>query len=197
MARAARSMCRAAWSASERPTGTPATPRTCVSLHHRGHEIGCHTFSHLRACDLDEPSLADEIARNRAYFRSLDSSIEIRTFAYPFGYGSFAPQAAAQGRVPDLPQHRSGHQPRQRGLAVPSRDAADRSPDEIATGSSARSTRRKSNNGWLIFYGHDVAGTAEPLWLLAGTRSITPSRRRRRRKIPALTMAEAMRCARV
>src|SRR5882672_1655780 len=60
-----------------------------LSLHRRGHEIGCHTFSHQRACDLDATSLADEIARNRGYFRALDSAIEIETFAYPFGYGSF------------------------------------------------------------------------------------------------------------
>ncbi len=25
-----------------------------LSLHRRGHEIGCHTFSQQRACDLDE-----------------------------------------------------------------------------------------------------------------------------------------------
>ena len=61
-----------------------------LSLHRRGHEIGCHTFSHQRACDLDETSLAAEIARNRGYFRALDSSIAPETFAYPFGYGSFA-----------------------------------------------------------------------------------------------------------
>src|SRR6478672_6112864 len=61
-----------------------------LALYRRGHEIGCHTFSHQRACDLDEASLADEIARNRDYFRALDPSIEIDTFAYPFGYGSFA-----------------------------------------------------------------------------------------------------------
>src|SRR4051812_20155679 len=38
-----------------------------LALYRRGHEIGCHTFSHQRACDLDEASLADEIARNRDY----------------------------------------------------------------------------------------------------------------------------------
>ena len=61
-----------------------------VALHRRGHEIGCHTFSHQRACDLDEASLSHEIARNRDYFRALDPSIRVDNFAYPFGYGSFA-----------------------------------------------------------------------------------------------------------
>jgi peptidoglycan/xylan/chitin deacetylase (PgdA/CDA1 family) len=60
------------------------------SLRRRGHEIGCHTFSHLRVCDLDEASLAEEITRNRDFLRALDPSLEIDTFAYPWGYGSFA-----------------------------------------------------------------------------------------------------------
>ena len=60
-----------------------------LSLYRRGHEIGCHTFSHRRACDLDVSSLAHEIMRNRGYFRALDASIETETFAYPYGYGSF------------------------------------------------------------------------------------------------------------
>src|SRR5882672_11151933 len=50
-----------------------------LSLRRRGHEIGCHTFSHLRVCDLDEATLADEIARNRDYFHALDPALEIDT----------------------------------------------------------------------------------------------------------------------
>ena len=73
--------------------GTPDWPAgdadDVLSLYRRGHEIGCHTFSHQRACDLDVASLANEIMRNRGYFRALDASIETETFAYPYGYGSF------------------------------------------------------------------------------------------------------------
>ena len=64
-------------------------------------------------------------------------------FAYPFGYGSFARKQQLKDRIPDLPQHRAGRQRRQRRPAVPARHAADRSRRWIATGSTARSTRRK------------------------------------------------------
>ena len=47
------------------PEWTAADASDVMSLHRRGHEIGCHTFSHQRACDLDEASLAEEITRNR------------------------------------------------------------------------------------------------------------------------------------
>src|ERR1700710_2004706 len=60
-----------------------------VTLHRAGHEIACHTFSHKRACDLDAGALSAEVARNQQYLRSLDASIRIENFAYPFGYGSF------------------------------------------------------------------------------------------------------------
>ena len=53
----------------------------------------------------------------------------------------------------------------------------------------------ETNNGWLIFYGHDVTGRPSPYGcspaLLAHALAASA-----RRNIPALTMAEAMQCAR-
>ena len=166
-----------------------------VSLYRRGHEIGCHTFSHQRACDLDELSLADEIARNRIYFRSLDPSIEIGTFAYPFGYGSFARKQMLKEAFVScrsiVPGVNSGSVDMQFLRAMPlidrqmTRDSIERAFDEA-----------QENNGWLIFYGHDVAEKPSPY-------GCSPAlvdhalEAAARRKIPALTMAEAQRCARV
>jgi hypothetical protein len=53
----------------------------------------------------------------------------------------------------------------------------------------------QTNNGWLIFYSHDVTDRPSPYGcspaLLAHA-----LRAAAKRKIPALTMAEAMQCAR-
>src|SRR6201995_3164898 len=68
-----------------------------VALHRRGHEIACHTFSHKRACDLDAATLNAEVARNQQYLRSLEPSIRIENFAYPFGYGSFVRKRQLRG----------------------------------------------------------------------------------------------------
>ena len=120
-----------------------------LSLYRRGHEIGCHTFSHQRACDLDEASLADEIARNRDYLRALDPSIEIDTFAYPFGYGSFARKYQLKDQFQScrsiVPGINSGSVDLQFLRAMPlidrqiDRDGIERAFDEAET-----------NNGWLI-----------------------------------------------
>jgi peptidoglycan/xylan/chitin deacetylase (PgdA/CDA1 family) len=165
-----------------------------LSLYRRGHEIGCHTFSHRRASDLDVASLADEIMRNRAYFRALDPSIEAATFAYPYGYGSFMRKQQLRDQFQTcrsiVPGVNSGEVDLQFLRAIPlidrqtDCDRIERAFDEAQT-----------NNGWLIFYGHDVAdppsyyGCSPGLLNHALEAAI-------RRKIPALTMAEAMRCAR-
>ena len=165
-----------------------------VNLHRRGHEIGCHTFSHQRACDLDDARLASEISRNRRYFQSLDPSIEPRTFAYPFGYGSFARKHLLRRRFQScrgiMPGVNSGVVDLQFLRSTPlidremNRDGIDRAFEEV-----------QSTNGWLIFYGHDVAKRPSPY-------GCTPALLQHaldaaaRAKIPVLTMAEALLCAR-
>lgn len=165
-----------------------------IALHRRGHEIGCHTFSHLRACDLDETAMRREIMRNRAYLRMLDSSIRVESFAYPFGYGSYARKhqlrKAFQSCRSIVQGVNSGGVDLQFLRAMPlidremDREGIDRAFDEAQT-----------NNGWLIFYGHDVAERPSPYGctpaLLSHALEAAASR-----NIPILTMAEAMRCAR-
>jgi peptidoglycan/xylan/chitin deacetylase (PgdA/CDA1 family) len=164
-----------------------------VALHRRGHEIACHTFSHKRACDLDAGTLNAEIERNQHYLRSLDSSILIENFAYPFGYGSFVRKRQLKTVFKScrsiVPGVNSGTVDLQFLRAMPlidrriDRDGIERAFDQAQT-----------NNGWLIFYTHDVADEPSPY-------GCSPSllnealEAASRRKIPVLNMAEALRCA--
>lgn len=165
-----------------------------LSLYRRGHEIGCHTFSHRRACDLDVSSLAHEIMRNRGYFRALDASIETETFAYPYGYGSFGRKhqlrdqfQTCRGIVPGI---NSGDVDLQFLRAMP---LIDRQMDRA--GIERAFDEAETNNGWLIFYGHDVAERPSP-WGCAPALLTHALEVAARRKIPVLTMAEALQCAR-
>ena len=166
-----------------------------VALHRRGHEIGCHTFSHRRACDLDTAALTAEIEQNGRYLRSVDPSIRIENFAYPFGYGSFGlkPQfkVAFQSCRSIVPGVNKGTVDLQFLRAMPlidqhiDRDAIARALDET-----------QINNGWLIFYSHDVAGAPSP-YGCSPTLLNHALEAASRRKIRGLNMAEALRCARV
>ncbi|MFB9263625.1 polysaccharide deacetylase family protein [Bradyrhizobium erythrophlei] len=179
---------------SDTPNWTTGTADDVVSLHRRGHEVGCHTFSHRRACDLDEASLAAEIARNRAYFNSLNPSMAIETFAYPFGYGSYARKHLLKSEFRTcrsiVPGVNAGEVDPQFLRAMPlidrqlSHDRIDRAFDEAEAG-----------NGWLIFYGHDVAERPS-LYGCTPHLMIYALEAAARRNIPTLTMAEAFQCAR-
>ncbi len=164
-----------------------------VALHRHGHEIACHTFSHKRACDLDAETLNAEIERNQQYLRSLDPSIRIENFAYPFGYGSFVRKRQLKTVFKScrsiVPGVNSGTVDLQFLRAIPlidrriDRDGIERAFDEAQTA-----------NGWLIFYTHDVADEPSPY-------GCSPSllnealEAASRRKIPVLNMAEALQCA--
>jgi peptidoglycan/xylan/chitin deacetylase (PgdA/CDA1 family) len=164
-----------------------------IALHRGGHEIACHTFSHKRACDLDAETLNAEIARNQQYLGSLDPSIRIENFAYPFGYGSFVRKRQLKTVFKScrsiVPGVNSGTVDLQFLRAIPlidrriDRDGIERAFDQAETA-----------NGWLIFYTHDVADEPSPY-------GCSPSllnealEAASRRKIPVLNMAEALQCA--
>ena len=165
-----------------------------VSLHRRGHEVGCHTFSHRRACDRDEGSLTAEIARNRTYLHSLDPTMPVETFAYPFGYGSYARKHQLKSEFRTcrsiMPGVNSGEVDLQFLRAMPLIDRQmSRERIDAAFGEAA------NTNGWLIFYSHDVAD-APSLYGCSPDLMTYTLEAAARRNMPVLTMAEAFRCAR-
>jgi peptidoglycan/xylan/chitin deacetylase (PgdA/CDA1 family) len=132
-----------------------------VKLHRDGHEIACHTFSHRPATDLDAAALVTEIETNRRFLVALDPSIRMENFAYPYGLGSIQRKRqlskvfrSSRGIFPGI---NSGVVDLQFLHAVPlinrdiDRDRIDRMFDEAV-----------ERNGWLIFYGHDVATEPSP-----------------------------------
>jgi peptidoglycan/xylan/chitin deacetylase (PgdA/CDA1 family) len=168
-------------------------PDVIVDLHRRGHEIACHTFSHLRTTDLGAAELTAEIERNRRYLQGLDPSIRIENFAYPYGVGSVWRKAqlaktfrSSRGIIPGV---NSGVVDLQYLRSTPlidrniDCDGIDRVFDELI-----------ATNGWLIFYGHDVATEPSPF-------GCTPSLLRHaldvasRRNVAFMTVADALRAA--
>ena len=164
-----------------------------MALHARGHEIGCHTFSHRRACDLDAASLADEVERNRRYFASIDPSIEIANFAYPFGYGSIGRKRqlrttfqSCRSIVPGVNRGTVDLQFLRANPLIDSR--IDRGAIDRAL------AQAQIHNGWLIFYTHDVADEPSPYGCSPALLTYALEAASRR-NIPVRNMAEALLCA--
>ena len=55
------------------------------ALHEQGHEIGCHTFSHVGVDGLDARMMDEECRRNREALCELCAGVEPTNFCYPFG----------------------------------------------------------------------------------------------------------------
>jgi peptidoglycan/xylan/chitin deacetylase (PgdA/CDA1 family) len=132
-----------------------------VKLHQHGHEIACHTFSHVRTTDLDAARLAGEIEENRRYLLGLDPSMQVENFAYPYGLGSVRRKTelakAFRSSRSIIPGINCGTVDLQYLRSTPlvnrhiDNEGIDRIFDEVVAGS-----------GWLIFYGHDVATEPSP-----------------------------------
>jgi peptidoglycan/xylan/chitin deacetylase (PgdA/CDA1 family) len=179
---------------TDQPFWSTAGAGDIVSLNEKGHEIGCHTFSHQRAYDLDRTSMATEIDHNRRYLRSLVPSLKLNSFAYPYGYGSFARKlqlrSVFQSSRSIVPGINSGMVDPQFLRAIPlidlhiDEDAINRAFDET-----------QNTNGWLIFYGHDVNDEPSPYGCSPALLKHALKAASRWR-IPVLNMAEALQCAR-
>jgi peptidoglycan/xylan/chitin deacetylase (PgdA/CDA1 family) len=122
----------------------------------RGHEIGCHTYSHPAVSRISLAELGAELERNRSALQSIHGDIEVRNFAYPYGDLSLRSKRYLQARFDSC---RSVHPGINRGVADlgslrawPLEDATiDRAQIAALIAAAAR------ENGWLIFYSHEVA----------------------------------------
>lgn len=172
-----------------------ATAAQLADLHARGHELGCHTYSHIRASDLDPTTLEAEIARNRACFEELVPGARLANFAFPYGVGTFRGkrQLAQHFRTSRsiVPGINRGRVDLQFLKAVPLIDREiDRARlDDLMDAAVA-------DNGWLIFFGHDVCrrpsayGCSEALLdhALKGAK---------RRDLAIVSVAEGLQAARI
>jgi peptidoglycan/xylan/chitin deacetylase (PgdA/CDA1 family) len=132
------------------------------ALHERGHEIGCHTFSHAHVDQLDADALDRECRRNRELLQELCPGVALTNFCYPFGRTSFR-------RKLQLVNAFASCRGIYEGINVGIVDLAmlrvvelyDRTLTTEKLQHVMSETRRR--NGWLIFYTHDVADP--PSWI--------------------------------
>jgi peptidoglycan/xylan/chitin deacetylase (PgdA/CDA1 family) len=126
------------------------------TLHKTGHEIGCHTYSHLDCSQAGVEAILAEVSKNDMAHRSVIDDAKMINFAFPFGASSFASRRALRDRFVccrgvragvnsgpgDLTYLRSVHLYHHLFDDLRVRRLIDRS---------------KSLGAWIIFYTHDVS----------------------------------------
>jgi peptidoglycan/xylan/chitin deacetylase (PgdA/CDA1 family) len=126
-----------------------------------GHEIGCHTASHIHAPDLAAARLAQELEANAAFLRDVLGDVRMTTFAFPFGDIDLRTKLFMQDRFAACRVTSPGIN---RGVA----DLGALRAVSLYSGSTdaerVRALVREaaSPRSWLIFYTHDVSDSPSP-----------------------------------
>jgi peptidoglycan/xylan/chitin deacetylase (PgdA/CDA1 family) len=132
------------------------------ALYAAGHEIGCHTFSHVRVEDLDGRQMDKESEQNLRRLRELCPDIALTNFCYPFGRASLPRKMQLQKRFDTC---RSIYEGINAGTADLGMLRMIELYDRTLTKDKLRRVldETRERNGWLIFATHDVADP--PSWI--------------------------------
>jgi peptidoglycan/xylan/chitin deacetylase (PgdA/CDA1 family) len=140
--------------------GRHANQQEVSELCGRGHEIGCHTYSHAAAASCSKSEFGAELDRNRDFLADV-VGVAPKSFAFPFGSVSTATKYAARARYSSCRTTRPHVQTTAfdaaglGGFPVYSDPENLRACDEVI---------EKNANGksWVILYTHDVEQVPSP-----------------------------------
>jgi peptidoglycan/xylan/chitin deacetylase (PgdA/CDA1 family) len=126
-----------------------------------GHEIGCHTFGHLRLPQEKPRAILADLQRNRDFIADVLPGHALSSFAYPYGDLDLGRKALIAGRFPVCrgiwPGLNTGRMDFAQLKAAPlerrSLDALD--VDELLD-------RAVAAKAWLIFFTHDLDPDPSP-----------------------------------
>lgn len=132
-----------------------------IQADQEGHEIGCHTFSHLRLSVSSAKAIHDDLRRNEDFIREVLPQHKLSSFAYPFGDLDLRSKALLARKFPIC-----------RGIW----EGVNQGRMDFAQLKSVRLERRSyepraiefwldravAAKGWLIFFTHDISDDPSP-----------------------------------
>lgn len=140
----------------EGPMGRFATGEDAARLHEAGHEIGCHTFSHLDCGQSTQEATQADLDQNAEALRTWGVAAPV-SFAYPYGDVGAPAKRLLASRFKTV---RALHH----GLIANGADL-NQAPAVGIEGDDGESValnwldRAHAQKAWLILYTHDVSDT--------------------------------------
>ena len=131
------------------------TEKDLAELAKSGHEIGCHTFSHIRVSKASRSEIEKDLARNQEFIKRVLGDYATTSFAYPYGDVSIETKNLLGQRFTVC-----------RGIdgGVNRRRIDFRQLKAVVLGRSLNRSRiartleaAQASNGWVIFYTHDIS----------------------------------------
>jgi peptidoglycan/xylan/chitin deacetylase (PgdA/CDA1 family) len=148
------------------PMGTYGAEDDTLRLFQAGHEIACHTFSHLDCGKADGATVAADVDRNQAALKALGLPGS-ETFAYPYGDVSPAAKRVLDGRYAVLRALHHGVITTGTDLnQAPAVGIEGEDGEAVAARWLDEAARRK---GWLVLFTHDVRDAPSPFGCTPGT----------------------------
>lgn len=141
---------------SDGDMGPMFAPDDIRAAHRRGHELACHTYSHLDCSQAAGRAILADIAANAAAFATLIDGFAPVNFAYPFGALSLGAKHALASRFASCRGVGGGINSGNVDLA--NLCSAKIYHGEFDEGALCRLIdQNQAIGGWLIFYTHDIA----------------------------------------
>jgi peptidoglycan/xylan/chitin deacetylase (PgdA/CDA1 family) len=126
-----------------------------------GHEIGCHTFGHLRLPETPPAEIEADLARNAEFIAEALPGHRLSSFAYPYGDLDLGRKALLARRFPICRGIWPGINAGRMDFAQLKAVALERrSLDSLDV--EAWLDRAVATRGWLIFFTHDVSDDPSP-----------------------------------
>ncbi len=132
-----------------------------VEAHRRGHEVGCHTFSHKALPNLSRAAIDVELKRNMEFIRCATGQNDVSSFAYPYGSASIGTKLLLKARFRACRGIEAGINS---GLADFSQLSAVCLEEHLLRSVSIERLVEQtcSRKGWLILVTHDVSHQPTP-----------------------------------
>lgn len=141
------------------PMGAYGAHEDTLRLFAAGHEIACHTYSHLDCGKADGATVAADVDRNQAALKALGLPPS-QTFAYPYGDVSPAAKRVLGGRYAILRALHHGVIATGTDLnQAPAVGIEGADGEAVAMRWLDEAARRK---GWLVLFTHDVRDAPSP-----------------------------------
>lgn len=137
------------------------TPEQVTELADRGHEIGCHTFTHPWVRHLTPAQLQQDLDQNSAFHATHAPGIQLKNFAFPYNAPKIGIRKVMMERFRSC---RGGVEAVNRGptdLAF-LRSVEIRPPDVYARMLTRWIDEAVQSPGWLIYFTHDVSPQPTP-----------------------------------
>ena len=125
----------------------------------RGHEVGCHTFSHTNCAEANLRFLRDDWRKNQDFFT--EHNVKNSGFAFPFGAYDFPSKLAAASLFSYSRITGGGTHVRRADLnALRAQSLYAGVTSDQAILNLIQNTA--DEGGWLIFYSHEVSSSPGP-----------------------------------